>query len=84
MSNSTMKVSRTREEIAEDLFDHLLQYHPECELGIIFDLGLGELIEIAFDYERLGLDEEGNGPKTLIVDGYSVIENYKLIIPKII
>tara|TARA_B110000093_G_C12857947_1_gene362184 strand:+ start:689 stop:955 length:267 start_codon:yes stop_codon:yes gene_type:complete len=70
------------EEIVDGLFDHLLDYHPENELAILYKLGLGEIIEIASDYDLFGLDEEGRGPKTLNVEGYSVIVNYKLIIPK--
>ena len=69
-------------EIQDGLFNHLLDYHAECELGIIYDMGLGELIEIACDYELFGVDEEGRGPKTLVVSGYSVIQNYILIIPQ--
>ena len=64
------------EEIQDGLFNHLLDYHPENELG------LGEIIEIACDYEMFGVDEQGRGPKTLIVSGYSVIENYILVVPK--
>jgi len=79
-----MKNVMTKKDIQADLFNHLLEYHSSEDLAVIDSLPLGVLIEIAHDYDRLGLDEEGNGPKTLVVDGYSVIENYKLIIPKII
>ena len=70
------------EEIQDGLFNHLLEYHPENELGILYEMGLGEIIEIACDYELFGVDEQGRGPKTLIVSGYSVIENFILVIPK--
>ena len=70
------------EEIQDGLFNHLLDYHPEDELGILYEMGLGEIIEIACDYELFGVDEQGRGPKTLIVSGYSVIENYILVVPK--
>ena len=70
------------EEIQDGLFNHLLDYHPEDELAILYQMGLGEIIEIACDYEMFGVDEQGRGPKTLIVSGYSVIENYILVVPK--
>ena len=70
------------EEIQDGLFNHLLDYHPEDELGLLYEMGLGEIIEIACDYELFGVDEQGRGPKTLIVSGYSVIENYILVVPK--
>lgn len=79
-----MKNVMTKASIVEDLSVHLLQYHTEEELEVLLDLPLGVLIEVAHDYGRLGLDDEGNGPKTLVVDGYSVIENYKLVTPKIV
>ena len=71
-------------EIQDGLFNHLLDYHAECELGIIYDMGLGELIEIACDYELFGVDEEGRGPNKLVVEGYLVIEDFTLIIPKLL
>tara|TARA_B100000780_G_scaffold279019_1_gene255002 strand:+ start:4545 stop:4802 length:258 start_codon:yes stop_codon:yes gene_type:complete len=81
-----MKMKNVREvmnleEIQDALYTHLLNYHPECELAIIYEMGVGEIVEIAHDYELFGIDEEGRGPKMLVVSGYSVIQNYKLIIP---
>ena len=79
-----MNVTTTLTNLQDDLFDRLMGDYPEHELEIIYSMGLGEIVGICHDYDLLGLDEEGRGPETMVVEGYLVIEDFTLIIPKLL
>jgi hypothetical protein len=79
-----MNVTTTLHKLQDDLVDRLMGDYPEHELDIVYNMGLGEIVEICHDYDLLGLDEEGRGPETMVVEGYLVIEDYILIIPKLL